>query len=229
MRRTRIIFIDASIERVPKRLWKHPAIASDSRRRGRHPSKILLYIPIHYTALKDHNISIVKRGRPDIIHRALITTLDSPLNKENMLEIHVHTIENILIKVDRSMRIPLDYYRFEGLLIQLLEEGRVPPKGSETFLKKEDEDLLDLLRRDEGHIYLMSEEGEEIDDDIASNMVGNTILIGAFQNGKFSKEIMDEADHIISISPYTHLTSIVTCHLLTYLYRIIMEKKVNYR
>ena len=217
--KTQLIFVEASLEKIPEILWKHPSVVSDSKRRKRHPSKILLYIPIHYTALKEYNIPITKKGRPDILHRSLITALDSPFNKEKQLDIYIHTQENILISVNPSMRIPFNYYRFEGLMIQLLEEKRIPPNEKDNLMKVEDINLLDFLRKNKRDIYLLSRRGDMINKEIASNMIGSSILIGAFQNGEISKEIMKEANHVISISPYTHLASTVTCYLLTYLYQ----------
>lgn len=219
--KTQLIFVEASLEKIPKTLWKHPSVISDSKRRRRHPSKILLYVPIHYTALKKYNIPTGKKGRPDILHRSLITALDSPFNKEGQLNIYVHTQENILISVNSSIRIPLNYYRFEGLMIQLLEEGRIPPNGKDSLMKIEDTSLLEFIRKNKRDIYILSRRGKMINKEIVSNMMGNSILIGAFQDGEISREIMKEANHVISISPYTHLASTVTCYLLTYLYQNI--------
>ncbi len=218
--RTRLIFIEASIEKVPEIIWGHPSVVSDSKRRRRHPSKILLYLPIHYMALKEYNLPVTKRGRPDILHRSLITALDSVLNKEKSLEIYVHTQQNILIKIDPSVRLPLDYYRFEGLMIQLLEKRKIPPNKKKALMKIEDISLIDFLKKDSRDIYLLSREGDKLNKKIALGMLGNNILIGAFQNGEISKEIIKEVNHVVSISSYTHMSSTVTCFILTYLQNI---------
>ncbi len=218
MKKTRIVFVEASLEPVPKSLWRHPSVESDSKRRRRHPSRILLYIPIHYTAMKDNGVSIVKRGRPDILHRMLIMTLDSPLARERLLEIYVHTIDNKIIWVNPEMRVPLDYYRFEGIVIQLFKKGVIPPDGDPIFMKIIDTDLRDLLKDNGRRMYLLSKDGVEANVDKAKEMIGNTIVVGAFQEGEFRRDIIDLADEKISISPYTQHASTAVCSILTYMY-----------
>ncbi len=221
MKKTRIVFVEASLEPVPERLWRHPSVESDSKRRKRHPSKILLYIPIHYTAMKDHGIPTVKRGRPDIVHRLLIMTLDSPLCKEGLLDIYVHTLGDKVIWINPSMRIPLDYYRFEGLVIQLLRKGRVPPEKEPILMKIIDKNLEEVLVEEGRKVYLLSVDGEPIDMQKATDILGETIVIGAFQEGEFRKDIASYADSKISISPYDHHASTAACNILTYMYMVL--------
>lgn len=223
MKKVRLVFVEASIETIPEELWSHPSVKSDSKRRRRHPSRILLYIPIHYTAMKDHGIPTAKRGRPDILHRALLMTLDSPLNKEKCLEIYIHTQDDKIIWVNPETRIPPDYYRFEGLMIQLLRRGEIPPGETPKFMKIINKNLKDILRENGRKIYLLSKNGEQITVDKAREMIGNTIVIGSFQEGEFRKDIFEQADIEISISPYIHRTSYVTCNILTYIYMARQE------
>jgi|Deesub1362A_J573_1020465.scaffolds.fasta_scaffold00001_533 rRNA small subunit pseudouridine methyltransferase Nep1 len=223
MKKTRIVFVEASLEPVPRKLWNHPSVESDSKRRRRHPSKILLYIPIHYTAMKDHGISTVKRGRPDIVHRLLIMTLDSPLCKGGLLEIYIHTLDDKIIWVNPDMRVPLDYYRFEGLMIQLLRKGRVPPEKEPILMKIIDSKLEDVFREKNRKVYLLSVEGEPIDIRKTIEILGETIVIGAFQEGEFREEIASYSDMRISISPYNHHASTAACNILTYMYMALKE------
>ena len=223
MKKTRVVFVEASLEAVPEKLWRHPSVESDSKRRKRHPSKILLYIPIHYTAMKDHGIPTVKRGRPDIIHRLLIMTLDSPMCKEGLLEIFIHTWDDKLIWVNPDMRVPLDYYRFEGLIIQLLRKGRVPPDKEPVLMKVVDKTLEEVLLEGNREVYLLSVDGEDIDIHKAINILGDTIVIGAFQEGDFREDIASYADLRISISPYNHHASTAACSILTYIYMALKQ------
>jgi rRNA small subunit pseudouridine methyltransferase Nep1 len=218
MRKTKILFVEASIETVPKKLWKHPAIIADSRRRKRPPKKILLNISLHHKAMVDHNIPLIKRGRPDIIHRTLLLTLDSPLNKEKQIEIYVHTIEDKIIWIHPDTRIPLDYYRFEGLITQLLEKGKVPPDTDKPLIKILNRNLEDIIGI-ENKVYLLDEKGRQITKEIIRDIIGNIVIIGAFQEGDFRDDILDKADKIISISRYPLHTTTATCILLTKLYQ----------
>lgn len=216
--KTRIIFAETPLEMIPKKLWGHPSIKADSKRRGRPPNKILLNISKHYKAMVENKIPPKKHGRPDIIHRALLITLDSPMNQEGLLEIYVHTVEDKIIWINPKTRLPLDFYRFEGLIIQLLKTGRVPPKGREPLLKIIDVKLGNLLKDDRKNIYLLTETGKKYSNKTLKNMLGNTLLIGGFQEGDFSEEITKMADERVNISPYKLHTSTTACLVLTQLY-----------
>uniref|UniRef100_A0A915L7N8 Uncharacterized protein n=1 Tax=Romanomermis culicivorax TaxID=13658 RepID=A0A915L7N8_ROMCU len=54
--------------------------------------------------------------RPDITHQCLLMLLDSPLNRENLLQIYIHTAKNVLIEISPHTRIPRTYERFAGLM-----------------------------------------------------------------------------------------------------------------
>lgn len=61
--------------------------------------------------------------RPDITHQALLTILDSPLNKAGRIKaVYVHTARNVLISVNPKVRLPRTFKRFCGLMLQLLQK-----------------------------------------------------------------------------------------------------------
>ena len=43
-----------------------------------------------------------KRGRPDIIHFSLLESIDSPLYKNDDVEIYVHTVNDYVIKIGKK-------------------------------------------------------------------------------------------------------------------------------
>jgi len=215
MNKIRILIADAEIDPVPEKLWKHPAIVSDSKRRRRHPSKMLLYIPIHYTAMIEHNIPLEGFGRPDITHRILLTVLDHPLNKRGLLEIYVYTRNRgELIWVNPDVRLPLDYYRFEGLMIQLLEKGRVPPNTGELIKIVREKTLEDIVEKP----IIMEKEGRLFTDYNPKDLLGRTIIVGAFQRGDYSPKVKKLTNEYISIYEETLLASTAISILLTYIY-----------
>jgi len=55
-----------------------------------------------------------------------LQALGSPLNREGLLRIYVHTIEDNVIDIDPHVKLPRNYDRFIGLLEQLYEEKNVP-------------------------------------------------------------------------------------------------------
>jgi len=59
--------------------------------------------------------------RPDICHQALLTILDSPLNKAGKIaKIIIHTKKNLLIELKPCVKLPRTFQRFCGLMTQLL-------------------------------------------------------------------------------------------------------------
>lgn len=86
-------------------------------------SKIcLLSADAHKGYLAKHGKDITTY-RPDILHHSLLTILDAPLCKLGYVEaIYIHTMSNVLIRVDSSTKLPRTYDRFAGLVTQLLQK-----------------------------------------------------------------------------------------------------------
>ena len=70
----------------------------------------------------DHSkvIAKMKRSpeefRPDIAHKAMLALLDSPLNKNNKLQLILRTQKGITIEVNPDIRMPRTFKRFSGLM-----------------------------------------------------------------------------------------------------------------
>jgi len=75
--------------------------------------------------------------RPDICHQALLTILDSPLNKAGKVRaVYVHTKKNVLFQVHTQVRLPRTFRRFSGLMTQLLQKLSIrATNGSDRLLK----------------------------------------------------------------------------------------------
>ncbi|MFQ6065574.1 MAG: 16S rRNA methyltransferase, partial [Candidatus Bathyarchaeia archaeon] len=153
-----LILAESALETIPKALWTHPAIRRYSERRVKHPQFLLLDRSYHHAAMKRLEQN-EKRGRPDIVHFALLEALGSPLNKERLLQTYVHTINDQVITVNPETRLPRNYERFVGLMEQLFELGRVPPTG-QILLKLERKTLPQLLGAITAtHVVVFSREG----------------------------------------------------------------------
>ena len=97
--------------------------------------ELLTCNPGHLGLLKKMNRDYVN-VRPDIVHQTLMTLLDSPLNKSGNLQIYVHTTKNVLIEVSPHLRIPRQFNRFTGLMVQLLHKMKIRAAGeSKTLLR----------------------------------------------------------------------------------------------
>jgi rRNA small subunit pseudouridine methyltransferase Nep1 len=75
-----IILLEAGIELVPKEIVNHPSVVKNAKRRKKKPEDTLLDISLHYHAMKKLE-NVHKRGRPDIIHQALLIMLTDPMIK----------------------------------------------------------------------------------------------------------------------------------------------------
>ena len=123
--------------------------------------------------------------------------MNTPLFKENALQIYVHTIQNKVFKIPQNWRIPVHYIRFARLMEQFLNTGQVPPKTREPILKWEDNSSLHQLlsRFKNARFYLFESSGEYISPwefvkIIRQSTKDVVIAVGAFQKGSFkSKEL----------------------------------------
>ena len=90
----------------------------------------------------DRQHIICKSGRtspscqPDITHQVLLALLDSPINKAGLLQVYIHTAQNVLIEVNPQIRIPRTFKRFCGLMVKLLHKLKIrSASGDATLLK----------------------------------------------------------------------------------------------
>lgn len=78
----------------------------------------LLNCDDHANILKNNNRD-VGSCRPDIVHQSLLMLFDSPLNRAGLLQVYVHTSNNVLIEINPQTRIPRTFKRFGGLMGKL--------------------------------------------------------------------------------------------------------------
>ncbi len=199
-----LILVESALELAPRETWKHPAVRSYASRRGKKPWEVLLDRSHHHAAMKklrdSHN-----RGRPDIIHLALLEALGSPLNRMGMLETYVQARSGHIIWVNPETRLPRNYDRFKGLMEKLYKEPRVEA-GEKTLLKMEKKSLKELLGELSPDItILLSEKGEYMKPRKLAELILQhrqpAAMIGGFPHGDFSQETAQQAQLTISIHP----------------------------
>lgn len=213
-----IIIAESALELIPKDISDRPAIIKDAIRRGKKASEILLDISKHYAAMKTLPNSM-KRGRPDITHLTLLNILGSPANKSGWLKIYVHTINNNVININPTIRLPRNYNRFTGLIEQLFKEGMIPPKSNNPLMTLEKLDLKGLIKniKPSKTIMLTSAGEKTTPKDLISLIIHEknpTIIIGGFQHGDFSEENQKLADKKYAIYPETLDSWIVTAIII---------------
>ena len=116
------VLAESALELVPKEILRNPAVTSDSRRRGVDGGRILLDRSFHHSAmvkLKEPE----KRGRPDLVHEALLSVTGTPLYLDGSVRVFVHTNQDVVLELAEKTRIPKSYFRFRGLVEKLLTEG----------------------------------------------------------------------------------------------------------
>jgi len=212
-----LILAESALEPIPRGLWSHPAIKRHSKRRGKPPRLILLDRSYHHFAMKSLKES-EKRGRPDIVHFALLEALGSPLNKERLLQVYVHTLNDYVITINSEARLPRNYDRFVGLLEQLFELGRVPSRR-QPLLKLERKTLPQLLDEAEpDYAMAFSRKGSPSTlEEAISRLLDKgrpAVIVGGFPHGHFSETTIKLASEVVCIDPEMLETWTLTSRLI---------------
>ena len=197
-----LILAESALETLPKKLWKHAVIKHYSEKRGKAPKFLLLDRSYHHTVMKSLKGN-EKRGRPDIAHFALLEALSSPLNKEQLLQVYVHTINDYVIRVSPQVRLPKNYNRFIGLMEQLFEFGKIPPSGA-ALLTLTHETFANLLQRIKPTCVLaLTRKGAllTVEETVAgiSDEEKPVVVIGGFPHGHFSKKNLKLVNKAVSM------------------------------
>ncbi|KAK8939995.1 hypothetical protein KSP40_PGU009204 [Platanthera guangdongensis] len=158
----------------------------------------------HANFLKKHNKD-PSEYRPDIIHQALLSILDSPLTKAGRLQaLYIRSTGRELIEVKPNVRIPRTFRRFCGLMVQLLEKHKITAEGSRekllALIKNPVTDHLPVNSRKIGLSY-SSDKVVRMSDYVAaaSDNVNLVFVVGAMSHGVIDKGFVED---FISISNY---------------------------
>ena len=196
-----LVLVDSELETIPKKISSDEAIRREAGEREKSATELILDSNYHHNSM-DELEDKGRRGRPDIVHVCMLACLDSPLNREGLLEFCVHTRHDEVIDVDPEIRIPRSYNRFIGLMEQLFQEGGVPPDS--PLMEIRDMSLAEKLDRiDPEETIAFSEKGKKVhggkvfqgfepEDDIA-------VLVGGFPHGDFISDVEGLSDTQVSI------------------------------
>lgn len=178
-----VILAEAEVELIPRELWSQKAVVAYAKKRRKDPGKCLLDSSLHHSAMRalpEHE----RRGRPDILHVALLCLLGSILNKEGLLRVYVHTRNDEVIYVKPETRLPRHYPRFIGLMEKLFHVKE------DLFLRMKKQGIQELIREiNPSYTLLMDEEGSPVAPrELAEKLRENTcVIIGAFPHGGFKQ------------------------------------------
>ena len=199
-----LIITESALETIPEGLWTHPAITKWAKAHRKHPRHILLDRSYHHAAMRKLEQN-EKRGRPDIVHFALLEALGSPLNREGLLSVYVHTFNGHIVRVNPVARLPKNYNRFVSLIEQLSEFGQVPPNpAGRPLLTLKKQTLPQLIKEiKSSHVLALSTIGKSQTLEASiSNLPENkspVILVGGFPKGHFSDATQNLAHETLCI------------------------------
>jgi rRNA small subunit pseudouridine methyltransferase Nep1 len=209
--------VEAALELIPEMITHDSTVIAAAKSRRKVPRQTLLDEAIHHSALQKLP-NKEKRGRPDIVHRALLTTLDSVYARELELQIFVHTITGQILEVNQQTRLPRRYNRFVGLMEQLLLEKILPTKGP-PLIQLHAEPLvqyLELLQPTQ--TFLLVKDGKSMSPlelaQLLKNEAKPMVLVGGFAHGAIASEISKLADQKVSFDPESLPASTVIGMLL---------------
>ncbi len=213
-----LLLTEASLETIPKELLSDPVIIRDAKRRGVNPRYLILDRARHHRAMT-RLPNAEKRGRPDILHQALLLIQGSLLARNNLVKTYVHTVNDLVIDVDPEIRPPRNYDNFIGLMSQLFEVGRVPPVGKPLMRFVNGINYVLNTESPDRKILLDDVKGKEMSlksfIDYVKNFKRPLIMIGAFPRGSFEERTYGLADDVLKIGKYVMDTSSILCRLLT--------------
>lgn len=182
---------EAALETVPAEVAGHPAVAGRARKLGAKASETLLDRSYHHAAMKGLAESW-KRGRPDIVHFALMEALATPLFIGGGLDVFVHTYGDKVISIAEGLRIPKSYFRFEGVMTSLFRDRVVKSDEGKVLLEMQDGTLEELVHDIEADkVVGLSSAGVQssAQEVVAKNKVNHcALVIGAFPKGHFSEK-----------------------------------------
>jgi rRNA small subunit pseudouridine methyltransferase Nep1 len=202
-----LIIADASLETIPDNLYRHHSLKK-IRLSGKKPDDILLDRSFHHFAMMSSGIeNDHKRGRPDILHIALVNALATPLYRKNLMKVFIHTINNNVILVGDNVKIPKSYMRFEGLMLNLIKNKKIISDEGQLLLEIRSQMNFEYLIKEiikADAVIGFSTTGsyrklESIAMDL-SELINPCVVIGGFPKGYFSESVDLYFDKKYSIS-----------------------------
>jgi rRNA small subunit pseudouridine methyltransferase Nep1 len=187
-----LILAEAALETIPQEISGHPAVKNHAARAGAKWSQMLLDKSYHYAAMKKL-ANNGKRGRPDIVHFALMEALSTPLFMENRLRVYVHTVNDKIIAIADNLRIPKSFFRFEGLMVKLFTDGVTKSEDGAVLMELSDGTFASLLESVEAERVIgQSTTGvTSTAEQVARSLTGSencAAIVGGFPRGHFGEK-----------------------------------------
>ncbi|MHA1303586.1 MAG: 16S rRNA methyltransferase [Candidatus Heimdallarchaeaceae archaeon] len=202
-----ILLAQASLEPFPKELLKYLEARKYFQKIKKKPEEVVLDFNYHSNFMKNLPCA-EKRGRPDIVHFALLACFGSIIAKEQRLRVIIHTYNNKVIKINPQIRLPKNLDRFNGIILQLFKYGKVPKDAKEPLMTLEEslslEELIRQLKAEHDLVLEFSVEGRnmssrEYTEILYNKAVSPLLIFGAFPHGHLDIRDSDLIDYKIAI------------------------------
>jgi len=155
-----------------------------------------------------------KRGRPDLVHQAVLSVTGTPLYLDGDLRLFVHTCSDLVLEIRERTRIPKNYFRFRGLAEQALS---IMPEEGLVVVRRED--ISGLIRRIRPDLIAgfsirgRPSEFEEIA--VRLSQANNpSVLVGGFPHGHFSGKTLGILDFLARIDTRSLEAHVVSSRLV---------------
>ncbi len=187
------LLAESALELVPKEISGHPSVRAWCRRFGRKPSEAILdatYMHTAMTRLRERE----RRGRPDIVHLFLLSVLESPAGAKNLVDVYVHTREDLVFYVEPGTHVPRAYTRFVGLFSRLLR-GEDTPRIHPLEIGVDE--VVEQKKKAGYTVVLMHEDGRfgKPEDVLQEDSL---VIVGGFPHGDFKKDYGEDVRLSIS-------------------------------
>jgi rRNA small subunit pseudouridine methyltransferase Nep1 len=174
--------------------------------------------------LKDNT----KRGRPDIVHFALMEALSTPLFLSNRMRVYVHTINDRIIAIADNLRIPKSYFRFEGLMVNLFRDRSVKSDEGAVLMELADGTFTDLLRSIAAErVVGLSTTGVRSTAEkvacICADVENCAFVVGGFPRGRFAESTTRQLGPVYSISEIGLEAHVVIARLVYECEKLLQE------
>lgn len=213
----------ASLELVPQRFLNRPEALEVKDRFGVAPSMQILDRNLHGKIFSELKGSCrEKRGRPDVVHYALLEATSTPLFQEGGLRVIIHTITGLAIEVLEGTRPPRTLERFCGVMSKLIS-GRFGEAEKRLFQVNKTKSFEELIGRLEvTKVITFTARGTPVR---LANFVCKTIgngreegsniawVVGGFPAGDFEDEVIGSSNKVVSISPRELTAHVVVARL----------------
>jgi rRNA small subunit pseudouridine methyltransferase Nep1 len=174
-----------------------------------------------------------KRGRPDIVHFALMEALSTPLFMNRMLQVYVHTISDKIIAIADNLHIPKSYFRFEGVMLTLLKDKVVKSNEGTILMELSDGTFADLIDKIKPDMVIglstvgVQSKAQKVAEN-ARNVDQCTFVVGGFAKGHFSENVTMGLGPTYSINNIGLEAHVVIARILYECEKLLLEKGIDH-